>query len=153
MSLATRADGHTRAARGRRDARAESSHGSKYLYLDGVLRSARRAWAGPALFLGDTNSGRIGLDEQVPAFNRQEDGWIRDLEDAGWIDAFRQLHGRKRAYTWYSPNGGNGFRLDQAFVNAALRPRLEGCRYAWGRAGRDPRAVSDHAAIVLDLAD
>ena len=124
--------------------------GRKYPYLDAVLETARRAWPGPAVFMGDTNSGRIGLDEEVPAFNRFEDGWMRGLHEAGWIDAFRHLRGDDaRAYTWYSPNGGNGFRIDQAFLNPALRPRLERFRYDWGR--RDRRGASDHAAMVLDL--
>jgi hypothetical protein len=127
--------------------------GRKYPYLDAVLRTARRAWAGPALFLGDTNSGRIGLDEEVPAFNAVEDGWMRGLHEAGWTDAFRHLRGEARAYTWYSPNGGNGFRIDQAFVNPALRARLRAFRYDWGRRARPlRRAASDHAAMVLDLA-
>jgi exonuclease III len=122
--------------------------GRKYPYLDAVLETARRTWSGPAVFLGDTNSGRIGLDEEVPAFNRVEDGWMRGLHEAGWIDAFRHLRGDARAYTWYSPNGGNGFRIDQAFLNRALRPRLEAFRYDWGRRRG---AASDHAAMVLDL--
>ena len=122
--------------------------GRKYPYLDAVLRIARREWAGPALFLGDTNSGCIGIDEQVPAFNRIEDGWMRGLHQAGWTDAFRHLRGRSRAYTWYSPNGGNGFRIDQAFVNRALTTRLQSFRYDWGRRARP---ASDHAAMVLDL--
>jgi exonuclease III len=121
--------------------------GRKYPYLDAVLETARRTWPGPAVFLGDTNSGRIGLDEEVPAFNRVEDGWMRGLHEAGWIDAFRHLRGDARAYTWYSPNGGNGFRIDQAFLNGALCPRLEAFRYDWGRR----RAASDHAAMVLDF--
>ena len=120
--------------------------GRKYPYLDAVLETARRTWPGPAVFLGDTNSGRIGLDEEVPTFNRIEDGWMRGLHEAGWVDAYRHLRGDARAYTWYSPNGGNGFRIDQAFLNGALRPRLEAFRYDWGR-----RAASDHAAMVLDL--
>jgi endonuclease/exonuclease/phosphatase family metal-dependent hydrolase len=126
--------------------------GRKYPYLDAVLQTARRAWPGPTLFLGDTNSGRIGLDEQVPAFNRVEDGWMRELDAAGWTDAYRHLSGTRRAYTWYSPNGRNGFRIDQAFLNEALRPRLRRFRYDWGRRGPGRRAASDHAAMVLDLA-
>ena len=127
--------------------------GRKYPYLDAVLRIARRDWPGPALFLGDTNSGRIGLDEEVPAFNRVEDDWMRGLDEAGWTDAFRHLRGRARAYTWYSPNGGNGFRIDQAFLNRALQPRLQRFRYDWGRLATPSRSpASDHAAIVLDLA-
>jgi endonuclease/exonuclease/phosphatase family metal-dependent hydrolase len=122
--------------------------GRKYPFLDAVLRTARRRWPEPAVFLGDTNSGCIGLDEEVPAFNRVEDGWMRGLHDAGWTDAFRHLRGTARAYTWYSPNGGNGFRIDQAFVNHALRPRLRSFRYDWGHRAR---SVSDHAAMVLDF--
>jgi exodeoxyribonuclease III len=122
--------------------------GRKYPYLSRVLEIARREWPGPALFLGDTNSGRIGLDEQVPAFNLVEDGWMRDLHEAGWTDAFRHLRGRARSYTWYSPNGGNGFRIDQAFLNRVLQPRLRRFRYDWGHPVKPP---SDHAAMVLDL--
>ncbi len=126
--------------------------GRKYPYLDAVLATARRRWATPALLVGDTNSGRIGLDEEAPAFNRIEDGWMRGLDEAGWTDAFRHLRGTARAYTWYSPNGGNGFRIDQAFLNGALRPRLRGFRYDWGRRARlTGRPASDHAAMVLDL--
>jgi len=127
--------------------------GRKYPYLDAVLETARRTWPGPALFLGDTNSGCIGVDEQVPAFNRIEDGWMRGLHQAGWTDAFRHLRGESRAYTWYSPNGGNGFRIDQAFLNAHLRDRLHGFRYDWGRRDRTRPGggASDHAAMVLDL--
>lgn len=132
--------------------------GRKFPFLDAVLGVAHTWRRGPALFVGDTNSGLIDLDEEVPAFNIEEDNWIRGLEAAGWADAFRLRRGSERAYTWYSPNGGNGFRIDQAFVNRALWPRLRCARYEWGaipgrrrrRARRD--ALSDHAALVLDLA-
>jgi exonuclease III len=127
--------------------------GRKYPFLDAVLTTARRRWATPALLVGDTNSGRIGLDEEAPAFNRIEDGWMRELDEAGWTDAYRHLRGSARAYTWYSPNGGNGFRIDQAFLNHALRPRLRRFRYDWGRRGHlTGRPASDHAAMILDLA-
>ena len=126
--------------------------GRKYPYLDAVLATARRRWATPALLVGDTNSGRIGLDEEVPAFNRIEDGWMRELDEAGWTDAFRHLRGTARTYTWYSPNGGNGFRIDQAFLNRPLQPRLRAFRYDWGRRSRlTGRPPSDHAAMLLDL--
>jgi len=128
--------------------------GRKYPFLDAVLALAQRWRRGPALLIGDTNSGWIGLDEQAPAFNRREDAWMTALEDASWRDAFRLLHGDAPAYTWYSPNAGNGFRLDQAFVHAGLTPRLEGTRYEWGRElGSDRHdALSDHAALMIDLA-
>jgi len=127
--------------------------GRKYPFLAAVLELAGSWRAGPAVFLGDTNSGRRGIDEERPGFNTHEDGWMVGLEEHGWADAFRRVRGGARAFTWYSPNAGNGFRIDQAFVNQHLLPELRDARYAWGRtrarAGRS--AVSDHAALLLDL--
>ena len=126
----------------------------KYPFLDAVLTCARRWRHGPALFVGDTNSGRRGLDEQVPAFNAIEEGWVDGLAGCGWRDAFRHLRPNARAYTWYSPNGRNGFRIDQAFVNAALLARLKDAAYVWGgRRGVRRDSLSDHAALLIDLAD
>jgi len=131
--------------------------GRKFPFLDAVLGMAHTWRRGPALLVGDTNSGLIDLDEEVPAFNAEEDGWIRGLEAAGWADAFRFFKAGERAYTWYSPNGGNGFRIDQAFVNRALQPRLRAAWHEWGtptggRADRARRhALSDHAALLVDL--
>src|SRR5262245_9945555 len=50
--------------------------GRKWPFLDAVLGVARRCPGGPAVFLGDTNSGRQGIDEEVPAFNAREHGWM-----------------------------------------------------------------------------
>ena len=131
--------------------------GFKWPYLDAVLRMAERWAHGPALLIGDTNSGRPGVDEAPTCragFNAREGGWIEGLARAGWSDGFRHLRGEERIYTWYSPNAGNGFRLDQAFLNAALLPALGAVRYEWGRrrTGRRPSfALSDHAALLLDF--
>jgi exonuclease III len=129
--------------------------GRKYPFLDAVLTCAQRWRRGPALLIGDTNSGRRGLDEEVPVFSPREEGWIDGLAGCGWIDAFRHLRADARAYTWYSPNGRNGFRIDQAFVNTALLAHLKDAAYLWGGATRRRRrdALSDHAALVVDLAE
>jgi exodeoxyribonuclease III len=127
--------------------------GRKYPFLEAVLACTRRWRMGPALLVGDTNSGRRGIDEEVAAFNAREEGWIDALASAGWTDAFRHVAGDARAYTWYSPNGGNGFRIDQAFVNRPLLARLKAAAYVWGGADQDRRdALSDHAALLIDLA-
>ena len=128
--------------------------GRKYTFHDEVLRVASRWHRGPSLLVGDTNSGVPGLDEEAPAFTPREEAWIRSLCADGWRDAYRHLHGNRRAYSWYSPNGGNGFRLDQAFLNCDALEWLRRIRYVWGRhlrqsARRDE--LSDHAALVLDL--
>ena len=131
------------------------AEGTKYLFLDAVLTCARGWRLGPAIFVGDTNSGRRGIDEQVPAFNAIEERWVDGLGACGWSDAFRHLRPDARVYTWYSPNGANGFRIDQAFVNAALLPRLKDAAYAWGGASlrRRRACLSDHAALLVELAD
>jgi exonuclease III len=130
--------------------------GRKDAFHASVLAIARRWRGGPALLTGDTNSGRIGLDEQVPCFGPREDGWMRALEAAGWHDAFRRLHGEDaRAFSWYSPNAGNGFRLDQTFLHRSVATRLTGAAYEWAAAvdSRRRDAVSDHAALIVDLTD
>jgi exonuclease III len=88
-----------------------------------------------------------------PVFSEREEGWIDALTGCGWLDAFRHLRADARAYTWYSPNGRNGFRIDQAFVNTALLAHLADAAYVWGGATRRGRrdALSDHAALLVDL--
>ena len=55
---------------------------------------------------------------KTPVFGPREDAWLTGLEQSGWHDAFRLVRGTARAYTWYSPNGGNGFRLDKLPADA-----------------------------------
>ena len=126
--------------------------GRKYRFLAALPRLARR-WRGqPALLIGDTNSGRIGLDEEASVFGKREDAWMKSVEDAGWSDAFRHAHGEERAYTWYSPNGGNGFRLDQTFLSCSVSESLREPSYEWAYAREGERQrFSDHAAQIIDL--
>lgn len=128
--------------------------GRKYPYHDAVLRVVNNWSRGPAFLIGDTNTGKRKLDEEVPCFNLREHEWMEALDANGWVDVFRHLHGDKRTYTWYSPNRGNGFRLDQAFVNKEMLPFVTQMRYEWGRSRMNPKrrdALSDHAAIVMDI--
>jgi exonuclease III len=127
--------------------------GRKMPFLDALLTIAGQWRLGPAVLLGDTNCGWPGIDEERPVFNRATEQWLNALESLGWRDAFRALKGSERFYTWYSPNGGNGFRLDQAFVHRSMMPRLQGVAYEWGSAGAEDRrdALSDHAALLLDF--
>ena len=133
-----------------------SVSGRKLPYLGAVERLVRSWRRGPGLLIGDTNSGRPGIDEESPVFGPRSAAWFDELDRRGWADAFRHLHGDTRVYTWYSPNAGNGFRLDQAFVNRHLLPRLRQARYEWGQSleSVDPAArttLSDHAALLLDF--
>ncbi len=127
--------------------------GRKPQFHDAVLDLARRWRGGPALMAGDTNSGQIGIDEERPVFNKRTHAWFDNLQDAGWVDAFRARHGGKREYTWYSPGFNNGFRLDQAFLSRELHTSLLGIEHRWIPCADSGRrdGVSDHAALLLDL--
>jgi exonuclease III len=122
-------------------------------FNDRLLGKIERWRYAPGMLIGDTNTGKRTIDEQSPIFDARDDVWM-DGMNRTWPDAFRHLHGQRREYTWYSPNKGNGFRLDQAFVHRALLRRVTSVEYRWGSDGSPRReALSDHAAIVLDVND
>ena len=128
--------------------------GRKPEYHDAVLTLMRRWNRGPAVFAGDTNSGRKGEDEETSVFNNKTTGWFDQIKEAGWRDAYRLVHGSKREFTWYSPGHDNGFRLDQAFVSPQLIDRVTDVRHLWVEdkdqlQRRD--AVSDHAALIVEF--
>ena len=128
----------------------------KWAFMEAVVATARKWRGGPALFVGDTNLGRPVVDEENAVFSPHDNAWFDALERAGWRDAFRYLHGERREYTWYSPNGRNGFRLDEAFVNRRLLPRLESLRHEWGQpegGNKNREALSDHAALVVEVGE
>ncbi|MEO0883962.1 MAG: endonuclease/exonuclease/phosphatase family protein [Pseudomonadota bacterium] len=126
--------------------------GRKPGYHDAVAALAERWRGGPGLLVGDTNSGRIGADEETPVFNKRTDGWFGRMARAGWIDGFRHLHPDQCEYTWYS-HRGNGFRLDQVFLNRALTPYLRSVEHRWlGRSDQRRDELSDHAALIVDFA-
>jgi exodeoxyribonuclease-3 len=127
------------------------STGRKYLFHDAVVSLAADWTKRPAMLVGDTNTGWPKLDEEVPCFGPREGAFLDSIEALGWGDTFRRLHPRARAYSWYSPNGKNGFRLDQIFLNRLLLPRLRRASYVWG--GGRVGALSDHAALLVDLSD
>lgn len=131
--------------------------GRKLPFLDAVHASVRAWRGGPALLVGDTNTGRMGVDEETAVFDRRHHDWM-DAMHRRWPDALRHLHGdEERAYTWYSPNGGNGFRLDEAFIGPGLLPRLRSVRHEWGAPAHSGgaavrrEALSDHAALIVDF--
>ena len=124
--------------------------GVKYPFMQAITDVVRH-WRGPpAILLGDTNSGRIDIDEESKAFSTFEDRWMQTMEALNWNDGFRYLHNDKREFTWYSPNGRNGFRLDQVFLHRHCLSKLKTLRHDWGNGDRRD-SLSDHAAIVVDL--
>jgi len=126
--------------------------GTKTEFMNSVFDTVQK-WRGlPAILLGDTNSGRINIDEESPTFNRFEDEWLLRLSNLQWQDAFRLLHGQLREFTWYSPGRNNGFRLDQMFLHPSLASHARKFSHKWGNPpGTRKDVLSDHAAQLLDL--
>ena len=126
----------------------------KQAYFERVTAFAKKWRGGPTIIGGDTNCGIPPIDGNPATFHRYETNWIPGLEKAGWRDAFRVFEPDITAYSWYSPNAGNGYRLDQAFANRSLQPRLQKVWYEWGAhqdAGSRRDAISDHAALLVDF--
>jgi len=121
----------------------------KVPYHHAILKMAKYWRRQAGLFIGDTNSGLPDIDEETPVFSKYEADFINGLDKLNWKDMYRVCHGKTRTYTWYSPNGRNGFRLDEAFANSKLQPYITDCRYEWGEAG-EHNQLSDHAALLLD---
>lgn len=103
----------------------------------------------PAICFGDTNTGQPELDEENPFFNRREADWFQKIDEAGWVDVWRQRNPQGRAFSWYS-NHGNGFRLDQLFVSHTFADSISKVKYDWSSGGRDAK-LSDHAAITFEI--
>ena len=128
--------------------------GRKWPFLASLLDVARSWRRHDAMIVGDTNSGRPGIDEESPVFGPRYSAWFDHLDSLGWRDSFRHLHPGRREFTWYSPNGGNGFRLDEAFVSPRLVAATRHVEHRWMArpdypARRD--GLSDHAALVIDI--
>ncbi len=128
------------------------STGLKYPFQQAVV-DVLKGWRGlPAIVMGDTNSGKIDIDEETRTFNRVEHQWLESIEALGWCDAFRSHSPAGREYTWYSPNGRNGFRLDQMFVHPSLAPRVKDFQHQWaGATEQRLEVLSDHAAMILEF--
>ena len=99
----------------------------------------------PAIIVGDYNTGKNYIDQAGNSFWYTDQ--LLDLEDAGYVDAFRHAHGEAKEYSWYS-HQGNGYRYDHTYVSEALLPYVADCRYIheWREDG-----LSDHSPMVLTL--
>jgi len=101
--------------------------GRKPQFHDAITDIMNRWRGGPAIFAGDTNSGRQGVDEQTQVFNRRTSEWFDTIKAYGWHDAYRVIypeeHSDEATFTWFSPGHNNGFRLDQAFLSPHFAPQ------------------------------
>ena len=99
----------------------------------------------PFIIAGDYNIGHNFIDQQGDSFWYQPE--LKALEQTGYADAFRLLHGQTKEYSWFS-HQGNGFRYDHTYVHPHLKPIVKACYYLheWRQNG-----FSDHSPMVLEL--
>jgi exonuclease III len=106
----------------------------------------------PYLLLGDYNAGASEVDADRYRFKAGRAFAL--LGGMGLVDLWRRHHGDRREHTWFShrPGGGvgRGFRIDHAFASAELAKRARGC---WYDHTVRRRGLSDHSALVVDLAE
>ncbi len=118
-------------------------HKKKHTLFDLILDEIEKGT--PSIFVGDYNSGKNYIDQKGNSF------WYSDklekMEGAGYIDAFRHLHGDVREYSWYS-HQGNGFRYDHTYIHESIAPLVKSCEYL--HEYRENK-LSDHSPMILEL--
>ena len=117
----------------------------KIPHWEWFVRQASAKSSRPCVLMGDFNTGKHFIDETGATFIGSE--YLGQLEQLGFIDAWRHFQPEHREYTWYS-RANNGFRLDYAFASKALALRL--CR-AWHSHAERELKVSDHSALLVEL--
>jgi exonuclease III len=135
--------------------------------LEAIREGLGAAGPGPRVLCGDLNIPRRELpDGEVISFARDSKGRLRPergsewdeaelgvvpgLQELGYVDAFRVLHGYERrepSWTWRRIAGhGGGWRLDHLFASAELRPTAATYHHTWRDDG-----LSDHSALEVEL--
>jgi exodeoxyribonuclease III len=109
---------------------------------------ARRHGEEPYALVGDLNTGDFPLDKENPERPFSCTSEYRKMRELGFVDAWREMNGDRREYSWKS-NRGAGFRIDHAFISPVMRSRLTGAHYSHSE--REAK-ISDHSLLIVDLA-
>ncbi len=97
------------------------------------------------LLMGDFNSCTKEDSSNNNEFNAKD---LRELEELGWIDLWKQYHtDNSDVYTWFYHSGA-GFRLDYAFIFPIMDPILEKVS-AYHDSEIRKSKISDHAPIIV----
>jgi len=111
------------------------------------------------LCIGDFNSGRNDTDIEINVrTGRTADQFgtadLYEHLERYWTEAWLWMHPGQIDYSWQPFRrdagyvGRNGWRIDKAFVSAALLPAVRLAEY--DHSFRDLR-LTDHSALVVDL--
>jgi exonuclease III len=117
----------------------------------GDLNTPRRELpSGEVISFARDRNGRLRPD-RGPDWDAAELGVVPGLQELGYRDVYRALHGygqSEPSWTWRRIAGHNGgWRIDHIFASSQLRPIA--CRYhhAWRDDG-----LSDHSGLEADFA-
>jgi exonuclease III len=138
---------------------------AKVLTHEALFAHLSSAAAHPRIVCGDFNTPRAEKpDRTIWTFARTKHGklrlergerWdtaelalLRGLEEHGFRDAYRELHGwDHKNPTWEWPRWGGGYRLDHLVVSPEVQVHRVEYRHDWRRALR----LSDHSALVAEI--
>ena len=81
---------------------------------------------------------------------------LAELCDWGLVDLFRQQYDADRVYSWWDYRAGDfhqgrGLRIDLMLGSRSVADRLQWC--VIDRNARKGQSPSDHAPVIVDLAD
>jgi len=85
-------------------------------------------------------------NSSVSGFLAEERQWMNELLQAGYVDAFREIHSDQDEFTWW-PDGDrdvNGWRTDYHIVSDGLRYAVD-----YGAIYKN-REFSTHAPVIMD---
>lgn len=121
---------------------------AKIPYWDFIVEDTQSRNGQRHIYLGDLNTGQHFIDENDKTLIGSD--YIEKMNSLGWFDAWRYQNPNARDGTWLSPDFGNPFRLDHAFLSPALLPDLEKSWLSHAEREGDKK-VSDHSAYLLTI--
>jgi exonuclease III len=109
----------------------------------------RELESGEVVSFARDSRGRL-RPERGSSWDGAELGVVPGLQELGYRDAYRFLHGygsREPSWTWQRISGHDGgWRLDHLFVSAELAPVACAYHHTWRDEG-----LSDHSALEADV--
>jgi endonuclease/exonuclease/phosphatase family metal-dependent hydrolase len=113
-------------------------------YLTALVETASQSANDPLLLAGDFNTGIGPADGPLKNFGDVDR--FMALQDAGFTDVWRLLHGDRSEHTWQ--RNGQAWRIDHALASSRLVPKIRSCRYS-----HDERlaGISDHSILLIDI--
>jgi exodeoxyribonuclease-3 len=133
----------------------------KLAFLDAVIGRVTALGTGRTLVAGDMNIAPADADVYDPSafvggthVSEPERARLRELLEAGLVDAYRALHPDEVQYTWWDYRAGHfhkglGLRIDLLLIGSELAPGLSRCGIE--RDYRKGKKPSDHAPLMLEL--